>query len=113
VSSLQRYIETFGPEAGPKIHHAIRSRAAYKGVSTRRRHRIEELTGHPYRLRRRSSAARGQGVLPLTEPAAADGPVPADQARLRDPALGLMGAAGSRRMGVGDGSSGDGTGNAE
>jgi hypothetical protein len=72
VSTLQRYIDRFGPEAGPKIHRAVRSRAAYKGVSTRRRHRIEELTGKPYRLRRKASAARWQGLLPLAEPAAVD-----------------------------------------
>jgi hypothetical protein len=71
VSILQRYIDAFGPEAGPKIHQAVKSRAAYKGVSTRRRHRIEALTGRPYRLRRRAPAARGQGLLPLA-PAEAD-----------------------------------------
>jgi hypothetical protein len=74
VSALQRYIETFGPEAGPKIQQAVRSRAAYKGVSTKRRHRIEALTGRPYRLRRKSSATKGQGLLPLAEPTEQDRP---------------------------------------
>jgi hypothetical protein len=76
VSALQRYIETFGPEAGPKIQQAVRSRAAYKGVSTKRRHRIEALTGRPYRLRRKSLATKGkgQGLLPLAEPTEQDRP---------------------------------------
>src|SRR5215218_10098283 len=65
VTTLERYIENYGPEVGPKIHHVMRSRAAYKGVSTRRRHRIEALTGRPYRVRRRPTPAAGQGLLPL------------------------------------------------
>jgi hypothetical protein len=65
VTTLQGYIAQYGPEAGPKIYHAVRSRAAYKGVSTRRRRRIAALTGRPYRLRRKSSPAKDQGMLPL------------------------------------------------
>ena len=65
MNTLQGYIEKFGPEAGPKIYHITKSRAAYKGVSTKRRHRIEALTGRPYRPRRKSSPAKGQGQLPL------------------------------------------------
>jgi hypothetical protein len=65
VTTLERYIENYGPEVGPKIHHVMRSRAAYKGVSTRRRHQIEALTGRPYRVRRRATPATGQGLLPL------------------------------------------------
>src|SRR3954452_13999257 len=65
VTTRERYIESYGPEVGPKIHHVMRSRAAYKGVSTRRRHQIEALTGRPYRVRRRSTTATGQGLPPL------------------------------------------------
>lgn len=62
--TLQRYIDQYGPEAGPKLFHILRSRAAYKGVSTRRRHRIADLTGRPYRVRRKAVAS-GQLTLPL------------------------------------------------
>jgi hypothetical protein len=65
VTALENYVTQYGPEAGPKIYQAIRSRAAYKGASTRRRRRIAALTGRPYRLRRKSSPAKGQGTLPL------------------------------------------------
>ncbi len=56
VSTLQACIEKYGPEAGPKLHRALKSRAAYKGVSTRRRRQIEALTGTPYRVRRNAAA---------------------------------------------------------
>ena len=72
MSTLERYVATFGPEAGPKIHRVVLSRAAYKGVSTKRRQRIETLTGRPYRLRRKSTVAKNQGFLPLAEPAEHD-----------------------------------------
>jgi hypothetical protein len=100
---LQRYIDKFGPEAGPKIHHAVRSRAAYKGVSTRRRHRIEVLTGRPYRLRRKSLAAKDQGLLPLSAPAEND------RASAVVSGVGVASLAGV----AGDATSGDGMGNAE
>jgi hypothetical protein len=73
MRTLQDYVATYGPEAGPKIYRTIKSRAAYKGVSTRRRHRIEALTGRPYRTRRRPAPASGvcQALLPLAGPVAA------------------------------------------
>ena len=65
MSMLQAYIEKYGPEAGPKLHRALKSRAAYKGVSTRRRRQIEAMTGRPYRVRR-YTAATLTPALPLT-----------------------------------------------
>jgi hypothetical protein len=73
MRTLQDYVTTYGPEAGPKLYHTLRSRAAYKGVSTRRRHRIEELTGRPFRVRRRNRAPAAQALLPLTDPAPVTG----------------------------------------
>ena len=71
MKTLQDYVTAYGPEAGPKLFHTVKSRAAYKGVSTRRRHRIEALTGRPYRLRRKPSAAsparQTQTLLPLAQ----------------------------------------------
>jgi len=69
VNTVEGYIAKFGAEAGPKIYHIVRSRAAYKGASTKRRHRIEALTGKPYRARRTSRPSPSQGLLPLAEPA--------------------------------------------
>lgn len=69
MQSLQDYVSVYGPEAGPKLYKTLRSRAAYKGVSTRRRHQIEALTGRPFRVRRRPAAVSGQARLPLTDPA--------------------------------------------
>lgn len=69
MKTLQDYVTVYGPEAGPKLYKTLRSRAAYKGVSTRRRHQIELLTGRPFRLRRKASVAVGQARLPLTDPA--------------------------------------------
>ena len=65
--TLKKYIDQYGPEVGPKLDRILRSRAAYKGVSTRRRHQIERLTGRAYRVRRQA-AAPGQLTLPLPEP---------------------------------------------
>jgi hypothetical protein len=65
--TLQKYIDRYGPEAGPKLFHVLKSRAGHKGVSTRLRHQIEHLTGRPYRIRHRSEA-QGQLTLPLAEP---------------------------------------------
>ena len=72
MSTLEAYIERYGPEAGPKLHRALRSRAAYKGVSTRRRRQIEALTGRPYRVRR-ASVAKATPALPLTAELATGG----------------------------------------
>jgi hypothetical protein len=50
MTQLQRYIERYGESAGPKLYHALQSRAAYIGSSRRRGREIEALTGR--RLRR-------------------------------------------------------------
>lgn len=63
MNTVQGYIEKFGPVVGPKLFHLEKSRAAYKGVSTRRRRQIEAITGRPFRKRR--VVARPVGVLPL------------------------------------------------
>jgi hypothetical protein len=68
MSKLQEYITQFGPEAGRSLYHIYRSRAAHKGVSTKRRLLLEELTGRRFRNRRKSVEERGQLLLPLTEP---------------------------------------------
>lgn len=73
MTALENYVAQYGPEAGPKIYRAARSRAAYKGASTRRRRRIASLTGRPYRVRSKSSPAKDQGVLPLAGFAAGPG----------------------------------------
>ncbi len=52
MSTLERYIDQFGPVVGPKVLHLEKSRAAYKGVSTRRRSQIELVTGKPFRKRK-------------------------------------------------------------
>ena len=72
VSTLQACIEQFGPEAGPKLHRALKSRSAYNGVSTRRRRQIEALTGRTYRVRRRAATSAAQ-TLPLMPELATSG----------------------------------------
>ena len=47
MTQLQRYIDRYGPLAGPKLYHALQSRAAYIGSSRRRGREIEALTGRP------------------------------------------------------------------
>jgi len=70
VKTLQDFVTEYGAEAGPKMYRTLRSRAAYKGVCTRRRHQIETLTDRPYRLRRkRTAAASGQATLPFEDAA--------------------------------------------
>ncbi len=69
VNTLQGYIERYGPEAGPKLHRALKSRAAYKGVSTRRRRQIEALTGRPFRVRRHAPRPTSPTLPMMTEPA--------------------------------------------
>lgn len=72
VKTLQDFVTEYGPDAGPKLYRTLRSRAAYKGVCTRRRRPIETLTGRPCRLRRRGPvAATGQADLPFPDPAPA------------------------------------------
>jgi hypothetical protein len=49
MTQLQRYVDRFGSLAGPKLYHALQSRAAYIGASRRRGREIEGLTGKPLR----------------------------------------------------------------
>jgi hypothetical protein len=84
VNTLQGFIDQFGPVAGTKMYRAVRSRAAYKGVCTRRRRRIETLTGRAYRPGRKSLPANGQHLLPLGDAGERDGDagrLPADSGR--------------------------------
>ena len=57
LHKLQSYVTKYGPEAGPKLYHAVQSRAAYIGASARRARIIEELTGKATRVRRRAETA--------------------------------------------------------
>jgi hypothetical protein len=45
MTRLENYNDRYGSLAGPKIYHALQSRAAYIGASRRRRREIEALTG--------------------------------------------------------------------
>ena len=40
---LSSYIAKYGPDAGPKLFHALQSQAAHAGVSARRKQKIERL----------------------------------------------------------------------
>lgn len=44
---LQSYVNKYGPEAGPKLYHALQSQAAHAGVSARLRRKIDSLSGRP------------------------------------------------------------------
>ena len=67
---MQGYIDRFGPVFGPKLYELARSRAAHKGVSTRRRREIEELIGRRFRDRR-PVEAREEHLPLFPEPATA------------------------------------------
>jgi len=56
MKRLQKYVGRYGPIAGPKLFHAVQSRAAFIGASRRRAREIEQLTGRPIRVRRAPSA---------------------------------------------------------
>jgi len=47
VRKLAIYVKKYGPEAGPKLYHALQSQAAHAGVSARRKRTIEALTRSP------------------------------------------------------------------
>lgn len=47
ASKLDGFIARYGPIAGPKLYHALQSRAAYIGSNARRRRTIARLTGLP------------------------------------------------------------------
>jgi hypothetical protein len=40
---LQNYVARYGPDAGPKLYHALQSQAAHAGVSARLRRKIEGI----------------------------------------------------------------------
>ena len=40
---LSSYVAKYGPEAGPKLYHALQSQAAHAGVSARRKRKIAAL----------------------------------------------------------------------
>lgn len=65
MTQLQRYIDRYGSLAGPKLYHALQSRAAYIGSSRRRGREIETLTGRPLRKR---NPARPRPVAPSPQP---------------------------------------------
>jgi len=68
MRARQDFVEKYGAVAGPMIERVLRSRAAYKGVSTRRRHLIEALNGpKPMRGRRAGTGDRRQPLLPFTD----------------------------------------------
>src|SRR3954447_8058981 len=56
MRKLTSYIARYGPEAGPRLYHALQSQAAHAGVSARLRRKIETLTGRPFGRQR--TAAR-------------------------------------------------------
>ncbi len=67
MTRLQQYIERYGESAGPKLYHALQSRAAYIGSSRRRGREIEALTG---RSLRRSRTFRSATEAPQPAPEA-------------------------------------------
>jgi hypothetical protein len=54
MRELQRYIDRYGPEAGPKLFHVLQSQAGHASVSAR--------------LRRKIAALRGSSSLPSPRP---------------------------------------------
>jgi hypothetical protein len=70
MTHLQRYIERYGDLAGPRLYHALQSRAAYIGSSRRRGREIETLTGRPLRKRNPARPRPVEVELP-PEPVAA------------------------------------------
>jgi hypothetical protein len=45
VRKLENYIKKYGPNAGPKLYHALQSQAAHAGVSARLRRKIAVMKG--------------------------------------------------------------------
>ena len=64
MSQLQSYISKYGPVAGPKLYHAIRSRSAYMGANRRRRAAIARLVG-PAPARRIGGRPEATPLLPF------------------------------------------------
>lgn len=56
MRKLEIYVRKYGPEAGPRLYHALQSQAAHAGVSARLRRKIDVLEGRrdpdPPRTRR-------------------------------------------------------------
>ncbi len=65
---LSSYVAKYGPEAGPKLYHALQSQAAHAGVSARRKRKIAAI------LERRGAP------LPLFDGPAAPSPTAAEPA---------------------------------
>lgn len=65
MSQLDSYIARFGPSAGPKLYHAIRSRSALVGANRRRRATIARLTGRPDPRTGSASSRESTGLLPF------------------------------------------------
>jgi hypothetical protein len=61
---LQGFIDRYGPVAGPKLYHALQSRAAYIGANSRRRKTIAGLTGSEAAPKRPARPAEAD-VAPL------------------------------------------------
>jgi hypothetical protein len=47
ASRLDGFIVRYGPVAGPKLYHALQSRAAFMGANARRRRAIAALSRRP------------------------------------------------------------------
>ena len=68
MGQLQSYITRYGPVAGPKLYHAVRSRSAYMGVNARRRATIARFSAKVGPIRPAASSAfggGGAGLLPF------------------------------------------------
>ena len=62
---LEIYVKKYGPEAGPKLYHALQSQAAHAGVSARLRRKVDVLTGRaPAPERRAASRAESLPLFP-------------------------------------------------
>ena len=55
ATKLDGYVARHGPVAGPKLYHALQSRAAYIGANARRRKALAGLTGRAVEPKRAAS----------------------------------------------------------
>jgi hypothetical protein len=74
MTQLQRYVERYGELAGPKLYHALQSRAGFIGSSRRRGREIEALTGR--RLRKPRPARTAASAPGTSDEPASSFPVP-------------------------------------
>ena len=65
MGQLPSYLTRYGPVAGPKLYHAVRSRSAYMGANARRRAAIARLTTKPSRSPVAATVGGGVGLLPF------------------------------------------------